>query len=312
MKIDSFDTTRLRNDAHFQFHTEFNDLVSKENAQTLDVAALYNAYSQCYKREDDAMKRINKSALTEKIHEADKARDAVFVPAVELSRVMCKHFDQSIAYAANRIRIVFDTYGRLAIKPIDEKTSAIYNVLQELEDAKYKNDIKAVGLNTWLSELKSRNKAFETLVKQRVEESLTRSDIIVKSARQELDKVYRSIIERINAFVVVGDASKYENFIRCINVVIGRYAVKAHTRYRKNKSGGFTPVGDVGGGSHGGGANGGIMYEPPLYDPNKHYSEYNVGDTVRMPNGDVYRVVNLGHVHFAPDSAEGRYSWEMI
>jgi hypothetical protein len=40
---------------------------------------------------------------------------------------------------------------------------------------------------------------------------------------------------------------------------------------------------DVGGGSHGGGA-------IPQYDPNKNYTLYHIGDLVRMPNGDVYRV----------------------
>jgi hypothetical protein len=37
MKIGKFNLLHLRNDAHFQFHTEFSDLVKKHNPETLKV-----------------------------------------------------------------------------------------------------------------------------------------------------------------------------------------------------------------------------------------------------------------------------------
>jgi hypothetical protein len=37
MKIQKLFTHSLRNDAHFQFHTEFRDLVTKNNPQTLKI-----------------------------------------------------------------------------------------------------------------------------------------------------------------------------------------------------------------------------------------------------------------------------------
>ena len=37
MKIEYIDRSRLRNDEHFQFHTEFRGLVDKDGAQNLKI-----------------------------------------------------------------------------------------------------------------------------------------------------------------------------------------------------------------------------------------------------------------------------------
>ena len=52
--------------------------------------------------------------------------------------------------------------------------------------------------------------------------------------------------------------------------------------------------------------------EIPLYDPNKHFTEYKLGDLVRIDNGDIYMVINLGHVHYHPDSKYGHYGWKLV
>jgi len=72
MKIDK---SRLRNDEHFQFNTEFRDLVAKEGAQNLKIETQFAAYLPLYDKEDEGIKRVSKSIFTTKIHEADKARD---------------------------------------------------------------------------------------------------------------------------------------------------------------------------------------------------------------------------------------------
>ncbi|GBU24239.1 hypothetical protein R83H12_00867 [Fibrobacteria bacterium R8-3-H12] len=150
----------LRNDAHFQFHTEFKDLATAHNPETL--------------------------------------------------------------------KIVFDTYGNVANKPLNEETSAIYNILQELQ-GKYAADMDAVGITQWATELQTRNAAFETLVKERFDETAARTtDIVMKQARAQLDEAYRGIVELVNALAVVEGVAAYEAFIKTLNAVIAKYAVKHH------------------------------------------------------------------------------------
>jgi hypothetical protein len=168
MKIEKLNLLHLRNDAHFQFHTEFRDLMMGHNPQILKVKPQFDVYMTLYEREDEALKKILKSALTEKIQEADRARDELFAGMVYINNGMCRHFIKETAEAAQRIKIVLDTYGNVAKKPLNEETSAVYNLLQDLKSDKYAKDAADSGIDVWANELEKRNAAFESLVNNSV------------------------------------------------------------------------------------------------------------------------------------------------
>jgi hypothetical protein len=216
----------MRNDAHFQFHTEFRDLVVKFDAETLKIKKQFDVYLPLYAREDEALKKINKSSLTQKIQDADKERDKVFANMVEVNKAMGRHFNPEIAEAANKIKIVFDTYGNVARKPLNEQTSAVYNLLQDLRSDKYKSAMEKSGILDWVNELEVRNLAFDKLMKERFDETASKCDIVLKQARIELDEAYIAIAGRINALMVVDGEEAYEKFVKTLNAVIEKYAVK--------------------------------------------------------------------------------------
>ena len=232
MKIQSLHTFIMRNDSHFQFHTEFKDLVAKSGADALKIGQQFQSYLPLYDNVDTALKKINKSVLTEQIQEADKARDEIWSGIIDMNNAALKHFSPETREAAKKLKIVFDTYGNIAKKPLNEQTSATYNILQELE-GKYAGDVAVVGIQQWVAELKARNNAFSDLMKERFDESALRTDIVLREARAELDKSYRTIAERINALVIVEGASTYEAFIKTLNVIIKKYKPK-----RRKKGGG--------------------------------------------------------------------------
>jgi len=62
-------------------------------------------------------------------------------------------------------------------------------------------------------------------MRDRFDETASRTDIVLKEARAEVDTAYFAIRERINALVVVEGVSVYENFIRTLNAVIAKYAL---------------------------------------------------------------------------------------
>jgi uncharacterized protein YegL len=235
MKISKIHNNNMRNDAHFQFHTEFKDLVVKFNPQTLKVESQFNSYLPLWEREDEALKKINKSALTEKIQEADKARDELFAGMVEVNKGMCKHFNKKTAEAAHNIKIVLDTYGNVAKKTLNEETSAIYNLIQDLRSDKYSADAAECGILAWANELEKHNKALAGLMKERFDETAAKCDIVMKQARAELDKVYHQITERVDALVIVEGLETYEALIKTLNAVIAKYNVKRH-RHGNNNS----------------------------------------------------------------------------
>ena len=228
MKIEKINLLHLRNDAHFQFHTEFRDLVVQQNPLTLKIKPQFDSYLPLYNRVDDALKKIVKSEFTAKIHEADKARDEIYLGMAETVAATLRHFNPNVRQAAERLKILFDTYGNVVNKPLNEETSAIYNILQELK-GKYTADAESIGITQWVTELETRNQTFEGLVKERFDETAARTtDIVMKQARAQLDDVYKTIVERINALAVVEGVASYEAFIKTMNAVIAKYAVKHH------------------------------------------------------------------------------------
>jgi hypothetical protein len=224
MKIVKSKLGNLRNDAHFQFHTEFKDLIAKFGADVLKVEEQFASYLPLYKKMDAGLKKINKSVYTVQIQDADKARDEIWSGMIETNKGATKHFDAKIRDAAENLKILFDTYGNLAAKPLNEETAALNNILQELED-KYAAAVKSVGIASWVSELKTRNAALSKLVKERFDESASKSDIVVKTARTALDASYRIITERINALLIVEGDAAYENFMKAWNVIVEKYVV---------------------------------------------------------------------------------------
>jgi hypothetical protein len=232
MKINKINSNNLRNDEHFQFHTEFRDLTTKETPQKLKIQGQFEAYLPLYGRVDEALKKINKSSLTAQLQEADKARDEIFLGMAETAKAALKHFNPAVREAASRLKVVFDTYGNVAVKPLNEQTSAVYNLLQELH-GKYAQDVETVGIAQWAAELQARNNAFSGLMKERFDETASRCDIVLREARAELDQAYFAIRERINAFVIVEGVADYENFIRTLNAVIAKYTAILNSRLGK-------------------------------------------------------------------------------
>ena len=242
MQTVKIDTTKMRNDEHFQFMTEFKNAVNKYGSiVSLRIQQSFNQFQTLYMQEDEAFKKIIKSVITAEIQEADAYRDRVFRGMVDTAKAALNHFREDNLAAAKRLKVLFDTYGNLAPKPLNEETSAIYNLLQDL-NGKYRSDANKVNLTEWVNELQNANNRVSKLIGDRYDESAAKTDLILKEVRVQIDAVYKTIIERINAFAVVAglggdeaDGSVFATFIKYFNTVIDKYSVIMAQRYGKKK-----------------------------------------------------------------------------
>ncbi len=125
MNIKSIHYEHLRNDEHFQFHTEVNDLINPVDTKIPNIKELFEIYRSCYAREDEACKKIIKSALTQNINAADERRDFIFSGMVGTNRAALNHYNSGIAAAARRLQVVFETHENLSEKLFSEETSAM-------------------------------------------------------------------------------------------------------------------------------------------------------------------------------------------
>lgn len=230
MKIKNLYLYRLRNFAHFQFHAEFRNLVTKFTPDALKIAPLWEAYLPLYDREDSALKKISKSAVTLKIREADAARNEAFSAMADTQSASRKHFDPVRREAARRLQPVFDAYGNVAKEPLNEKTSAIYNLTQDLLGGKYADDSRDADIFELARELERRNSALDELVRRRYDEAGKRCDVTMKPARDAVDAAYKAIVARINALAEVEGAAAYEEFMLTLNAVIDKYSAMRRRR----------------------------------------------------------------------------------
>ena len=223
MKINGMRMANMRNDEHYQFYTDFGKLVNSIGAATLKIEEQYLACLPLFNNEDAALKKIMKSAITPEIQAGDKYRDGVFRGMTDAYKSALNHFNEEKVEAAKRLKPVFDTYGNLAAKPINEQSSGVTNMLQDLT-GKYAADCQIIGITDWTTELAAANNAVIELMHGRYDEGSERCDIVLKEARAKVDEGYRVIIERISALVVIEGLANYENFIRKLNTIVDKYA----------------------------------------------------------------------------------------
>ena len=168
----------------------------------MKIEPQYEPFVALYNDEDTAFKKINKSAYTAEIQDADKYRDEIWRGMADANKSAMNHYSSEVRQAAARLKIVFDTYGNVARKPLDEETSAIYNIIQDLR-GKYAADASTAGLAGWIDELENANKNFSRLMLDRYDETATKTDLVLRQVRLKIDEAYRVITERINAAIIM-------------------------------------------------------------------------------------------------------------
>ncbi|MDR2937680.1 MAG: DUF6261 family protein [Prevotellaceae bacterium] len=229
MKIERNDRPHMQNEEHFQLNTEFRDLVVKYGPAELNIEAAFSTFLALYLQEDEALLKVTKSAYTAKIQEADRRRDQLFRGMVDANRSAQNHFRPEVCEAAQRLKILFDTYGNVAKRTANKETAALHSLQQELTGA-YAADAAQVGLIEWATELNAANQAFDLLTKSRYEETAQRTDLVLRQVRLQVDEAYRAVVSRIEALMLIDGEAKYEPFVRQLNAVVEKYSNTMATR----------------------------------------------------------------------------------
>jgi len=221
-EIKSIDLMHLRNDAHFQFHSDTAELITEANPDSMKIKPLFDVYLPAIAQEDEALKKIVKSEFTEEIQVADKARDRTYSSVTAIIRTTLKHHNPDVVKAAKRLKIVTDTYGNINQKSLEEQTSAVYNILQEFQ-GKYADDIELIRITEMVDELERANNALHELMQKRLDETAHKNPVTMKDAREVTDAAYLAIRKRINAAVEIEGPDNYAEFITILNATIDRY-----------------------------------------------------------------------------------------
>ena len=241
MKINDFSLVRLRNEEHFQFFTSFRDLVLVFTAIGLKIELLFNLFLMAYANELTSLDIVRKNLISDDLAEADDERDSVFRGMCDAVKSALNHFNADVRAAAKHLQVVLDTYGNLAIKPYDAETGGLNSLINDLTTT-YAADVATVGLTEWVTELAAKNKAFDDLKNNRDTDEAAKTILRMKQERVKTDAIYRQMVERINALIVVEGEAAFAGFVTELNKRIEGYNNTVSIRRAKGKKSGDTPA----------------------------------------------------------------------
>jgi hypothetical protein len=234
MEIEKINLSNLRNDEHYQFHTEVNKLITEFNPVTLDIVDAYTTYLTTFNNESDALYLIRKSAITDEMSSEDVLRDNLYRGVCDTVRGATNHYQAEVGQTAERIMKVLNHYGDITLKTYDDESADIFSLIIELT-TNHSSDVTALNLTGWLDALETHNISFITLQNSRYSEEAAKTVSIMKQARKETDSVYDEITKRINALIVINGETTYQGFVCELNELIARYKhSQAQQRLHKN------------------------------------------------------------------------------
>ena len=236
IKIRKLKVGNLRNDEHAQANRENIALLEKYGPEVLEIKSLYDGYVSHFEAECAAIGLIRKSDYTRKLIGKDNARDRNYKGLFLSVCAALYHPNPLIGDAARRLKILFDAYGNISRKPINEQTSATSGLVKRLRSDKHKDDAALLQLEIWIDEMHTLNKDFQQLMAARDHEKTEKPAINLLSARKAVDKSYRAIVERINALIVVNGADRYLEYVKAANVTVNKYSTAIKSRSRSSAS----------------------------------------------------------------------------
>ena len=200
----------------------------------INIELLFNLFLAAFANELASLDLIRKNAISDDLVEADDERDSVFRGLSDAVKSALNHFNADVRAAARHLQVVLDTYGNLAIKPYDAETGGLNSLINDFTTT-YAADVARVGLNEWVMELQTKNKAFDDLKNNRYSAEAAKTILRMKQERVKTDAIYRQITERINALIVVEGEARYAGFVNELNKRIEGYDNTISIRRAKAK-----------------------------------------------------------------------------
>jgi hypothetical protein len=234
MEIQKVKLNDLRNEEHFNYHSEVNELITRFTVEALKLQRYYPAYAQALAEENEALNIVRKSTFTGPIAQADHTRDTTTEGLEDMINASLRHFRANVREAARRLKIVFDSFEGLTTKPYDQQTTATLKLIELLE-TKYAADVATLRLGDWVNELKENNQAVVALVGERYTDESEKSPLKMKPARKALDAAYRNVVKLIDALMFVEGPEAYEAFVVELNQRIEKYNTRLSQRDGRNQ-----------------------------------------------------------------------------
>ena len=203
------------------------------SASTTVLTASLEAFDSAIEGFDTALKESTSLPSSSIAANADAERDQAWRGCNAYLKAMNAHPDESVSAAAIEAKALFDKYGDPTSLSQTEESGVLHNLTQDLK-AIPSEKRTALALDVWITQLEAKEQAFLTAARQRDDEQSARVTGIVKQSRQQADNAYDSLVETVNALVLLEGEAEYATFIEHVNVLIDRQKTVLKTRSTRN------------------------------------------------------------------------------
>jgi hypothetical protein len=219
-KISSISFWYLRSEAHYQFLSLFDQLLTSfTNVYNL-VSPFYNEFFELLEQERQIVARQRSSEFTKQIAEADHLDDRLITGIRETVNAALHHFDSAVVEAAQSVRLVLKTFGEIQSKSYEEEAAAIRILLDDLGTPEFVPRTALLGLDPWLAELSASLNHFNDLLQERNVEQSDKPQQRLREIRKQIELVYHTMINHINSAAVLDTSDTYTEFINRLNTQI--------------------------------------------------------------------------------------------
>lgn len=242
MQITSFKLGNLRIEEDFAFHQRVQQYAEElpttgaliaEGLPETSVTFLttgVNTHKTAVESLDSALKVSTTVPSAKWVTEADASRDSAWSGLYYYVKAMTAHPDASIAAAAERALAILEKYGNPTAKPQLEESGILYNLLQELNEAKEAGDFTDLDIEPWLTRLENAETSFLNATDEKVQEEAAREVGLSKQARQAADDAYRKLVDIVNMLAAMHGDEKFATFIGNVNALVEQQRTKLKTR----------------------------------------------------------------------------------
>lgn len=242
MQITSFKLGNLRIEEDFAFHQRVQQYAEElpttgaliaEGLPETSVTFLttgVNTHKTAVESLDSALKVSTTVPSAKWVTEADASRDFAWSGLYYYVKAMTAHPDESIAEAAKRALEILEKYGNPTAKPQLEESGILYNLLQELNEAKEAGDFNGLDIEPWMERLENAEYSFLTATDEKVQEEAAREVGLSKQARQAADDAYRKLVDIVNMMAAMHGDEKFATFIGNVNALVEQQRTKLKTR----------------------------------------------------------------------------------
>jgi hypothetical protein len=231
----------LPNAAHYNFTTIARTAFTGAafNVQNA-LGDLLTEFIRWNDEEFTALEWLRKSALTEKIAEADHRLDRAIVALKAQVHALEFSLATNVTEAAHRMSLMLSSYGEVYNKPYDEETGDVRLILGQL-NGPFADEVATLGVEPLCSEINAAFTEFFNLFEERSAETLNKPGVTLRQVRREEDGTYHKIAVLLNAGAAMGTPG-FAEVIDKLNPDIEHMNEQFHRAKKNLGAGGHTVV----------------------------------------------------------------------